>query len=71
MSKVNWMIRIVFVCVSICCLLYLIHVIPRKKYTNADFGIDTYISQTDINQIHYEEDILEQRDDIVGHYRIS
>ena len=34
-------------------------------------GIPFVIHHASPYQVHYEEDILEQRDDIVGHYRIS
>ena len=29
------------------CLLYIFNYIPHRKYTNSDFGIDTYISKID------------------------
>ena len=35
------------------------------------FGIPFIIHHANPYQIHYEEDILKQRDDIIGHYRIS
>ena len=35
------------------------------------FGIPFIIHHANPYQIHYEEDILIQRDDIIGHYRIS
>ena len=34
-------------------------------------GIPFVIHHANPYQVHYEEDILEKREDIVGHYRIS
>ena len=35
------------------------------------YGICFVIHHANPYQIYYEEDILEHRDDIIGHYRIS
>ena len=45
-----------------------IGIVSDKRNKN---GIPFIIHHANPYQIHYEEDILEQRDDIIGHYRIS
>ena len=45
-----------------------IGIVSDKRNKN---GVPFVIHHANPYQVHYEEDILEQRDDIVGHYRIS
>lgn len=45
-----------------------IGVVSDKRNRN---GVPFLIHHANPYQIHYEEDVLENRDDIVGHYRIS
>ena len=45
-----------------------IAIVSDKRNKN---GIPFIIHHASPYQIHYEEDILEQRSDIIGHYRIS
>ncbi|MBQ7031291.1 MAG: DUF1287 domain-containing protein [Bacilli bacterium] len=45
-----------------------IGIVSDKRNKN---GVPFIIHHANPYQIHYEEDILEQRDDIIGHYRIS
>ena len=45
-----------------------IGIVSDKRNKN---GVPFVIHHANPYQIHYEEDILEQRDDIVGHFRIS
>lgn len=45
-----------------------IAIVSDKRNKN---GIPFIIHHANSYQIHYEEDILEQRSDIIGHYRIS
>jgi len=45
-----------------------IGIVSDKRNRN---GIPFLIHHANPYQIHYEEDVLEDRDDIVGHYRIS
>ncbi|MCD8006526.1 MAG: hypothetical protein LUF29_06060 [Oscillospiraceae bacterium] len=44
-----------------------------EKYSSEDFGITEYVSSVDHDGdgIDDQTDILEHRDDIVGHFRIS
>ena len=46
-------------------LLYNLNVIPHKKYTNADFSIDTYISKID-----KDNDGIDDQTDIINNTRI-
>ena len=43
----------------------------EKKRDNDEKVVEISEKQTNPYQIYYEEDILEHRDDIIGHYRIS
>ena len=45
-----------------------IGIVSDKRNKN---GVPFIIHHANPYQVHYEEDILEQRDDIIGHYRIS
>ena len=45
-----------------------IGIVSDKRNKN---GVSFIIHHANPYQVHYEEDILEQRDDIIGHYRIS
>ena len=45
-----------------------IGIVSDKKNKN---GVPFIIHHANPYQVHYEEDILEQRNDIIGHYRIS
>ena len=45
-----------------------IGIVSDKRNKN---GVPFIIHHANSYQVHYEEDILEQRDDIIGHYRIS
>ena len=45
-------------------ILYELNVIPHKKYSNSDFGIDTYISSVD-----YDGDGIDDQSDILGGVR--
>lgn len=45
-----------------------IGIVSDKRNKN---GVPFVIHHANPYQVHYEEDILEQRDDIIGHYRIS
>ena len=46
-------------------LLYNLNIIPHKKYTNDDFGIDTYISKID-----KDNDGIDDQTDIINNTRI-
>lgn len=45
-------------------ILYVLNVIPHRKYTNKDFGIDTYVSNTD-----KDNDGIDDQSDILGSVR--
>ena len=45
-----------------------IGIVSDKRNKN---GVPFIIHHANPYQVHYEEDILEQRDDMIGHYRIS
>ena len=45
-----------------------IGIVSDKRNKN---GVPFIIHHANPYQVHYEEDILEQREDIIGHYRIS
>ena len=52
-------------------LLFLIYLSVRNIYNNATFYLNGEKTMNlDLNA-NYEEDILEYRNDIIGHYRIS
>ena len=46
-------------------------IISALSHKRNDDGVSYVIHHNDPFQASYEEDILEKRDDIVGHYRIS
>lgn len=46
------------------------HIEIVSNYRN-HHGVSFLIHHAHKNQLHYEEDVLEKRDDIIGHYRIS
>ena len=46
------------------CLLYIFNYIPHRKYTNSDFGIDTYISKID-----KDNDNVDDQTDILNSVR--
>lgn len=61
--------------ISLLILLYLIVVFKKHIGIVSDkrnrHGINFVIHHTNPYQKYYEEDILEHRNDIIGHYRIS
>lgn len=62
------LIVLIVVCLVIICIslyiLYEFNVIPHKKYTNSDFGIDTYISSVD-----KDNDGIDDQTDILNNVR--
>lgn len=45
--KIIIIICLLFILLGIIYILYFLNIIPHRKYTNADFAIDTYTSQVD------------------------
>ena len=63
-KKVRFLLLIVFLLIVLVLgyyVLYTVNYIPHKKYSNADFGIEPYISKVDMDQdgLDDQSDILE------------
>ena len=55
---------ITIITIIIIYMLYILNIIPHKKYTNADFSIETYVSKTD-----KDNDGIDDQTDIINNTR--
>ena len=71
-SRKSWKSFVILITITILflCLLYIFNYIPHRKYTNSDFGIDTYISKIDKDNANVVTQIAEKRHEEAKPYEL-
>ena len=66
-KNIMWIVLIIVLIIVICMNIYILYefnVIPHRRYSNSDFGIDIYISSID-----YDNDGIDDQSDILSGVR--